>query len=147
MKFGPVPVGEAAGTILAHSVRLPGGSVRKGTLLTSEHLVALRAAGVGEVVVARLDPGDVHENEAAAAIAGGVVGEGVRAERRFTGRANLVAEAAGIVVIDRGAIDRLNRVDPAITVATAACITRGDDGALHRLPETGGLNPIPFNGA
>jgi D-glucosaminate-6-phosphate ammonia-lyase len=29
----------------------------------------------------------------------------------------------------------------AITVATAACITRGDDGALHRLPETGGLYP------
>ena len=29
----------------------------------------------------------------------------------------------------------------AITVATAACITRGDDEALRRLPETGGLNP------
>ncbi len=29
----------------------------------------------------------------------------------------------------------------AITVATAACITRGDDEALRHLPETGGLNP------
>jgi D-glucosaminate-6-phosphate ammonia-lyase len=28
----------------------------------------------------------------------------------------------------------------AITIATAACITRGDDGALHRLPDTTGLN-------
>lgn len=118
MKFGPVAVGEAAGAILAHSVRLADGLIRKGTRLGPDHIAALAAAGVGEVVAARLEPGDVHEDEAAAAVAVAVAGEGVRAERPFTGRSNLFAETAGLVVIDRAGVDRLNHVDPAITVAT-----------------------------
>ena len=42
----------------------------------------------------------------------------MRVEAPFTGRSNLYAEAAGLLVVDRAAIDRLNRIDPAITVAT-----------------------------
>ena len=118
MKFGPVAVGEAAGAILAHSVRVAGASIRKGTRLAADHMAALRTAGVGEVVVARLEPGDVHEDEAAVEIAAAIAGNGVHAEKPFTGRSNLVAEIAGLVVVDRVAIDRLNRVDPAITIAT-----------------------------
>ena len=118
MKFGPVPVGEAAGAILAHSVRLSDGSIRKGTTLTGDHVAALKAAGVSEVVVARLGSDDVHEDSAAATIAAALAGAGVRVEPPFTGRANLSAESAGVVVIDRRMIDQLNRVDPAITVAT-----------------------------
>ncbi|MEJ0013253.1 MAG: molybdopterin-binding/glycosyltransferase family 2 protein [Bauldia sp.] len=118
MKFGPVPVAAAGGAILAHSVRLADGALRKGTLLTAEHIAALAAAGIAEVTVARLDVDDVPEDEAAATIAALLAGKGVRAARPFTGRANLTAEASGVVVIDRAAIDRLNRVDPAITVAT-----------------------------
>ena len=43
---------------------------------------------------------------------------GVRIEDAFTGRANLFAEAPGVLVVDRAAVDRLNRVDEAITFAT-----------------------------
>lgn len=118
MKFGPVPVASAGGAILAHSVRVKSGSLRKGTQLDADHIAALAAAGIAEVTVARLDADDVHEDDAAARVAATLAGEGVAAARPFTGRANLVAEVAGIVVIDRAAIDRLNRIDPAITVAT-----------------------------
>ena len=45
--------------------------------------------------MARLEPGDVSEDEAAAEIAAAVAGEGVHVDRAFTGRANLFAEAAG----------------------------------------------------
>ncbi len=45
-------------------------------------------------------------------------GEGARADRAFTGRCNLFAERAGVLVIDKDAIDTLNRIDEAITVAT-----------------------------
>ena len=44
--------------------------------------------------------------------------DGVTVERAFTGRANLFAERAGILVIDRAAVDRINTVDEAITFAT-----------------------------
>ena len=39
-------------------------------------------------------------------------------DRAFTGRANLFAETAGVLVVDEDGIDRLNEVDPDITLAT-----------------------------
>src|SRR6185295_16055853 len=51
-------------------------------------------------------------------IAAAVAGEGVHGERAFTGRANLFAEEAGVLVVDKAAVDALNAVDPAITFAT-----------------------------
>ncbi len=71
-----------------------------------------------EVVVARLDETDVHEDAAAETLACALAGEGVRVEAPFTGRSNLYAETAGLLIVDRELIDRLNRIDPAITVAT-----------------------------
>ncbi len=38
--------------------------------------------------------------------------------RAFTGRANFYAEAAGLCVVDRAAVERLNLVDETITLAT-----------------------------
>ena len=68
--------------------------------------------------MARLEPGDVSEDEAAAEIAAAVAGEGVHVDRAFTGRANLFAEEAGVLVVDQDAIDRLNRVDERSRFAT-----------------------------
>lgn len=118
MKFGPVPVAEAEGAILAHSVRTPGGMLRKGTVLSAESIARLAEAGTGLVIVAQLGADDVHEDTAAEQLAKVIDGGGVRIEPPFTGRSNLYAEADGVLVVDRAAIDRLNRVDPAITVAT-----------------------------
>ena len=44
----------------------------------------------------------------------------MRCGAAFTGRVNLFAEAAGLVVFDAPAIDRINAVDESITVATLA---------------------------
>lgn len=120
MRFGPVAVADARGAILAHSVKATSGTIRKGTVLDADHVATLAAAGIAVVVAARLDAGDVHEDDAAAAIAGAIAGEHVRLEPAFTGRCNLYAETGGLVRIDRDAVERLNRIDPAITLATLA---------------------------
>ena len=120
MRFGPVPVGDAAGAILAHSVHLGSGVLRKGRVLSAEDVAALVAAGLAQVTVARLSSDDVHEDAAARELAEALAGSGVRVERAFTGRANLHAEVAGVLAVGRAAIDAINRVDPAITVATLA---------------------------
>ncbi len=86
--------------------------------MVPRRVTALKQAGVSEIVVARLDEGDVSEDEAAASIAAAIAGEGVSVERAFTGRANLFAAEAGVLVVDREAVDRINRVDEAITFAT-----------------------------
>jgi molybdenum cofactor cytidylyltransferase len=118
MKFGPMPPQEAEGGIAVHSIRKGGLVLKKGTLIGKPEIAALQAAGIAELTVARLEPADVPEDTAAGEIAAAIAGEGVHVERAFTGRANLFAESAGVLVVDRAAIDALNRVDPAITLAT-----------------------------
>ena len=63
--------------------------LRKGVRLTVGHLAALEAAGMGEVVVARLEPGDMHEDRAAARLAAALVPDpaaaGLRLTEPFTG--------------------------------------------------------------
>ncbi|QYK43005.1 MAG: molybdopterin-binding protein [Paracoccaceae bacterium] len=134
MRFGPVPLAEAAGAILAHSVLLPGGRLRKGVVLTGADLAALNAAGVAEVVVARPDAGDVTEDQAAARLAAALVpdpaGAGLDVSAAFTGRVNLNARAPGLVDLDVTAIHALNRIHPAITLATLAPLTRVTPGLL-----------------
>ena len=122
MKFGPVPVAEAAGAILAHSVQAGEARLRKGVTLTETHVAQLQAAGVNDVVVARLGPGDLHEDAAALQLARAIVPDAQAARIRltdpFTGRVNLIADTPGVVVLDPSAIDAVNAVDPMITIAT-----------------------------
>ena len=118
MKFGVVASRDALGAISVHTIRQDGLVLKKGTLIGAVEVAALEAAGIKDIVVARLEPGDVSEDVAAAEIANAVAGEAVHVERAFTGRSNLFAQVAGVLVVDKDAIDRLNRVDEAITFAT-----------------------------
>jgi molybdenum cofactor cytidylyltransferase len=120
MKFGAVPVKEALGATAVHSIRQGDLVLKKGTLIGAKEIEALDRAGVKEVVVARVEAGDVSEDDAAAEIAAAIAGPGVRSDRAFTGRCNLFAETAGVLVVDKDAIDRLNRIDEAVTLATLA---------------------------
>ncbi len=118
VKFGAVAPRAAIGATAVHTIRHGGLVLKKGTLIGEAEAAALEAAGVPDIVVARLEPGDVSEDAAAAAIAAAVAGDGVHVDRAFTGRANLFAQGPGVLVVDKAAIDRLNRVDEAITAAT-----------------------------
>ncbi len=118
MKFGPVAPSDALGATAVHSIRQGDLVLKKGTLIGPAEVAALKAAGVMEIVVSRLEPGDVSEDQAAAEIAKAVAGEGTRTDRAFTGRCNLFAKSAGVLVLDKEAIDRLNRIDEAVTLAT-----------------------------
>jgi molybdenum cofactor cytidylyltransferase len=118
MRFGPVPIGEAAGLIAAHSVRAGDAVVKKGRPIAPEEAARLAAAGIAEVVAVALEPGDVGEDAAAEKLAAAVAGSGVTVEPPFTGRSNLHAAQAGLLVLDEAAIAGVNRVDEAVTLAT-----------------------------
>jgi molybdenum cofactor cytidylyltransferase len=120
MKFGPASPADAIGGVTVHTLRQGPLVLKKGTTIGPVEAEALTRAGVKEVVVVRLEEGDVSEDAAAASIAQAVAGEGINVERAFTGRANLFAAAAGVLVVDRAAVDRINGVDEAITFATLA---------------------------
>ena len=118
MKFGPVSPDDALGSTAVHSIRKGDLVLKKGTVIGAAEIAALKAASVSQVVVSRLEPGDVSEDEAAAEIARVIAGKGVRLDRAFTGRCNLFADTAGVLVVDKAAVDRLNRIDEAVTLAT-----------------------------
>ena len=120
MRFGTLPLDEAEGGILVHSVRAKDRVLKKGRVLARADIDALRAAGLTEVMVARLEQSDVPEDEAATKIARSLAGTGIRVGAAFTGRANLYAIDAGIVVLDRARIDETNLIGEAVTVATLA---------------------------
>ena len=88
MIFGRVPIGSAAGAILAHGHKVGRKTLKKGRLLSARDVEELLGAGVEWVIAARLDPGDVGEDEAARRIADAARGAHVSTRRAFTGRAN-----------------------------------------------------------
>jgi len=118
MRFGPVPLAEAKGTINAHSQRLGERMIRKGSLLDDTAIAALREAGRTEVIAARLEPGDVPEDIAADRLADPLVAPLLKRTRAATGRVNLAAEAPGLLRLDVAKINRINGVDESLTLGT-----------------------------
>ena len=139
MRFGPVPIAQALGATAVHSVRLPDGVLRKGTVIGAPEIARLAAAEIAVITVVRLDPGDVDEDVAAQRLADALAGSGVRVERAFTGRANLFAEQAGVLVVDVAAIDRVNAIDEAVTFATLPAFRAVEEGEM-----IGTVKIIPF---
>jgi len=134
MRFGPVPLEQAEGAVLAHSVGAGEGRLRKGMVLQAPDLARLAHWGLNMVTVARLDPTDVAEDAAAQALAQALVpdpaGQGLVPSTAFAGRVNLNAVGPGIVKLDAVAVQALNRVDPAITLATLPPLQRVAAGTL-----------------
>ena len=126
MKFGSVPLEEAEGCILAHSVKVHGKRFRKGMRLTADDITQLSEAGIGELTVARLEPGDLGEDEAARRIARALTSgaEGFSCTAPFTGRVNIHACLHGLVELDTEKILALNSIDTSITLATMPQLRR-----------------------
>ena len=118
MKFGDVALKDAESAILAHSMRLADGILPKGRVLDKDDIAQLAVAGISSVVAARLEDGDLNENEAALKIAKALQNNNLVASGGNTGRANLRAETAGVALIDAETVHRLNAVDEAVTVST-----------------------------
>ncbi len=118
MIFGPLPLPEAKGAILAHSLRLPERMLRKGSVLDEAAIAALKEAGHASVIAARLEPGDVPEDLAADRLATALLSPLLGRSRAATGRVNLHAEAPGLLRIAAAEVERLNRLDEALTLAT-----------------------------
>lgn len=134
MRFGPVALDQAEGAILAHSLQLDRGKIAKGTLLGPADLQALAGAGFTEVIAARLEPGDLHEDAAAQALARAIVpdeaAQGLRISGAGAGRVNLYANTCGVVELDRARLEAVNGVDPMISIATVPAYHRVDENGM-----------------
>ncbi|MBK7349992.1 MAG: hypothetical protein IPI92_09030 [Gemmatimonadetes bacterium] len=106
-----------AGAVLLAPVRLGAELIAKGTRLDTEASRQLHEAAQGGRLPASLrlawpDPGDLHEDDAAAALAGAIAGPGVARGAPRQSRVDLTARTDGVLRVQVEALARLNRVDP-----------------------------------
>jgi len=119
MRFEERAVLNAAGTILRDNVADAGGTrvLRKGVLLNDEHLARLADSGIARVQVAILEDDDVHEDEAARALAAAMQTDELELAPSVGGRVNLRATADGLLEVDAERLLAFNML-PGIALAT-----------------------------
>jgi hypothetical protein len=109
----------AIGHIVRHNLADANGhkAIAKGHRLVAADLPRLHALGIVALRVAVLEPGDVHEDEAARRLGAAVCGAGVRATAPAASRVNLLASADGVVEVAVDALLQINEID-GLTIAT-----------------------------
>jgi molybdenum cofactor cytidylyltransferase len=119
MKFGPVPLGNAEGKILAHNIAGPDGVrlLRKGKPLSADDVARLRDIGRASVYVAELEAGDVREDEAARRVANAALGANLKISGTASGRTNLLSTVLGVLRVDVERLAQLNECE-GLTLAT-----------------------------
>jgi hypothetical protein len=95
--------GDIEGRVLVHDL---GPDLRKGTVLARAHLDRLRQAG--EIHLVELDPGDLHEDEAARRLAAVLAGPGLEARPPVQSQARVVAGRRGLVRVNVELVDAIN---------------------------------------
>jgi molybdenum cofactor cytidylyltransferase len=143
MRWEERAVSDAAGTILAHNVAGADGRkvLKKGTRLTDKHLSRLAELGHQKVMVAVLGADDVHEDEAAVALAEALQSDGLRLTRVTGGRVNLAAEVNGLLEVDAERLIELNML-PGITLASVP--PRTVVGPDQKTAQVATLKIIPY---
>jgi molybdenum cofactor cytidylyltransferase len=119
MKFGPLPVEQSEGKILAHNIAGPNGrrAFRKGKLLSAKDINELLHEGYKSIYVAEIMANDVDENEAACKVAEIAMGGGLKIKGPSAGRVNLAATYRGVLQVDAVRLARINECE-GITFAT-----------------------------
>jgi molybdopterin biosynthesis enzyme len=112
-------ISKAAGTILLHNVANADGKrvLKKGILLAEEHIAKLAEMGRTTVEVAVLSASDVHEDEAALALAEAMQTENLSYTRARGGRVNLRTGVDGLLEVDAERLLEVNSL-PGFAIAT-----------------------------
>ena len=102
------------GAVLAETLLVPDDHHRvlllKGRILTKADWPVVASARVEEIHVVRMEPGDIHEDEAARRLAKVVAGPGVIAHGPVESQARLSAEINGIFQVDVQRLQALNSI-------------------------------------
>ena len=143
--LGTRPPDELVGAILTRDLTLHGERWSKGRRLSAGDLDLIGAPrGAGDsgprlrgfaqpdeavdVTVLVLEPGDLHEDEAACRLAESVAGDGLTIRGPAESRVDLIAATDGVVHVDVAALERFNRLDPleAFTLFDGQIVRTGD---------------------
>jgi molybdenum cofactor synthesis domain-containing protein len=109
-----VNVEEAIGTRLAHDLtqivpgKFKGAAFRKGQVIRKKDIPRLLDMGKRQIYVLKLNPGELHENEAARRIARAVAGKRLRLRGPREGKIDFIARISGLLKVNVEAVARIN---------------------------------------
>ena len=114
------------GRVLVHDL---GAGLRKGAVLTAADLGAVHAAG--EVHVVELEPGDVHEDEAARRLAAALEAPGLESRPPVQSQSRLVAKTRGLVRVRGDVVNAVNALGSVsvFTVMDGQAVGEGEEVA------------------
>jgi len=135
---------EAVGHILCHDLTqiIPGvtkdARFRKGHIVTEEDIPVLLSMGKEHLYVWQLEPGMLHEDEAARRLLALSRNEHMRATDPKEGKIELIAECDGLFLVD---VDRLCAVNSQDEIMIA---TRHGNTVVHKGDKLAGMRVVPL---
>ena len=134
----------AVGHVLCHDMTqiIPGVSkgprFRKGHVVTEEDIPVLLSMGKENLYVWEMEPGILHENDAAQRLCALCLGDNMERSEAKEGKIELTAARDGVFLVDTGRLNAVNSIDD-IMIAT-----RRGGGAVHRGDKLCGTRVIPL---
>ncbi len=140
-----IPVDQSVGTILAHDIteirpgQFKGPAFRKGYVIKKDDIPHLKRVGKEHLYVLHLDPGEVHEDDAALRLATALAGRGVSFDPHPSeGKIQLKAEHRGLLKVNVTALTRIN------LVPDISCSSRHTNSVVEKGEVIGGVRAIPL---
>ena len=117
---------DVVGRVLVHDL---GPDLRKGTVLSVDHLARVREAG--DVHVVELEPGDIHEDDAARRLAAALSGPGLTFQPPVQSQTRLTATHRGLVRVKPDLVDAINALGyiSVFTLMDGQAVAEGEEVA------------------
>ncbi len=145
IKRRAVPVVKASGLVLAHDIteirkqEFKGAAFRKGHIVRQEDIVHLQRLGKELLYVLEISGDDMHEDDAAYALAKALMGKGISMEGEpMEGRINMLAEWDGLLKVNPKALLNFNMRGDVM------CATLHNNTAVKKGQVVAGTRAIPL---
>ncbi len=140
-----IPVTDAIGTVLAHDIteiradEFKGRAFKKGYIIKKEDVCHLQRLGKEHLFVLNIAEDEMHEDEAAYAIAGALMGEGVKIQGEpKEGKINIIADTEGLLTINKDALLQFNMLGDVM------CATLHNNTLVKKGQIVAGTRAIPL---
>lgn len=138
-------VNDAVGTVLAHDIteirpgEFKGRAFRKGHIIREEDVCHLQRLGKENLYVLNIGEEEVHEDDAAYALANALMGEGVKIKGEpKEGKINIIAETDGLLKVNKEALFEFN------ILGDVMCATLHSNMIVKKGQTVAGTRAIPL---
>lgn len=140
-----LPAREAVGTVLAHDIteirpgEFKGRAFKKGHIIREEDVCHLQRLGKENLFVLNIAEDEMHEDDAAHALAQALMGKGVKIKGEpKEGKINIVAETDGLLTVNKEALLAFNMLGEVM------CATLHDNTVVRKGQTVAATRAIPL---